>query len=297
MGYTKIIEKGICVGIWVEKIKKLFFGSGNTIQKVKLKDYNFNPDIDDFRHKTILRAEEAYKYDAIDGLQYDARGCDFSECHALHKKIFTIEEAKKIKFKSDCGCSLLPFKRSWEKELPEYIEPIEKKRARIKKEYEIYFHKKDLASLIKLESLYKQALEWHWAEFRNYSESLISVGDFERALTWINTAINSRIVQLSKDPKPLQYDSSLASLYVIRGSIFLRKMDYQIALHTFLTALWQYEWKPTKTLTLKINSTLKKTGLSEQKFIKITETAKAEGIDVGLERLKIYLYKKEGEDG
>jgi len=66
-----------------------------------------------FRYKTIKRAEEAYKYNAIEGLEYNKFDCRLPECQERHGKVFSVEEAKRIKFKPGCRCDLLPYNSRW----------------------------------------------------------------------------------------------------------------------------------------------------------------------------------------
>ncbi len=68
-----------------------------------------------YRRQTIARAEEAAKYGAIEGLEYCNRDCLFSECLPRHGKIYTIEDAKNIKFRPGCTCDLLSYNSAWGK--------------------------------------------------------------------------------------------------------------------------------------------------------------------------------------
>jgi hypothetical protein len=67
-----------------------------------------------YTRQTIERAAEAFAHHAIEGLKYDKLNCRMPECQARHDKIFTIEEARKIKFRPGCRCDLLPYKSSWD---------------------------------------------------------------------------------------------------------------------------------------------------------------------------------------
>ena len=67
-----------------------------------------------FRYWTIVRAKEAMKLGAIEGLQYIASDRCPEECKNKNSKIFSIAEAKKIKFRLGCGCDLVPYNRKWD---------------------------------------------------------------------------------------------------------------------------------------------------------------------------------------
>lgn len=239
-----------------------------------------------WRGKIIERAEEPYKIGAIEGLQYDARHCCLDAHAARHGNIYSPNEARKLTFGDDCRCDLLPYNSRWGNDLPPYSEPIEKKRARAIKEYDAFWGKDDITSLIALEGLYRQDLKWHWADLQKYADNLRKHGDCERALTWINAAINARMIQMGESGATQQEDSSLASLYTTRGNIFIKAKDHKAALRVFMIAIMHYNWKPTKTLALKINLAVKKAGISEQSFCRAIETAKKNGLNVGLSELE-----------
>ena len=67
-----------------------------------------------FRYWTIVRAEEAMKHGAIEGLQYIASDRCPEESKCKNGKVFSIAEVKKIKFKLGCGCDLVPYNRKWD---------------------------------------------------------------------------------------------------------------------------------------------------------------------------------------
>lgn len=235
-----------------------------------------------WRGKTIDRLEVSFKSGAIEGLEYNTLDCCLPDHAARHGKIYTPSQARQLTFGTDCRCDLLPFNSSWGNPSKTYSEPINVKRSRIKKEYEQFLNRDDLDALIALKGLYSQDLQWHWAEFRGFAEKLLRAGDPDSALTWMNASINGRMVQRESEYDNSQYDSSLASLYVAKGIIFMRRNDYIFALLEFLTATWQYEWKPTKTLTANIARALKKLDASEDIFSGALNIARAEGLDNGL---------------
>ncbi len=156
------------------------------------------------------------------------------------------------------------------------------RRTVFKKNYSAFLDGDDLPSLIELEKMYaRRELMWHWAELKDFSDKFKKHKDFQRALTWISTAIDARMRELSEE-----IDSSLASLYAAKGFIFFSMKEYAFALLEFLVALRHYNWSPTKTLSMKINSTLKKAGLSDADFINAVEKTKKDGLLEGLKQLK-----------
>ena len=181
---------------------------------------------------------------------------------------------------------MLPYNSRWGSELPAYSEPIVNKKNRVKKEYESFFNKSDIESLISLEKMYRQDLGWHWAELRDYAEKFIKAGDSEHALTWINSSINERMKQQGCNKTLEQFDSSLASLYSLKGIIYLKSNNYVAALREFLISLWQYQWTPTKTLTTQINRTLQRGKIEKDFFNEAISIAKKEGIQKGLTHLE-----------
>lgn len=68
-----------------------------------------------YRRQTIERAAEAFAHHAIEGLEHNTLDCRMPECQSRHGKIFTVEEARKIKFKPGCRCDLLPYNSRWDK--------------------------------------------------------------------------------------------------------------------------------------------------------------------------------------
>jgi len=68
-----------------------------------------------YRAQSIKRAEEAYKMKAVEGLQYKALDCKFSDCRERDGKVYTPAEAKALKFKLGCRCDLVPYNSRWDK--------------------------------------------------------------------------------------------------------------------------------------------------------------------------------------
>lgn len=69
---------------------------------------------DYYRRKNIIRYEEAFMYGAITGIEYTKLDCKLPECQERHGKIFSINEAKKLKFMPGCRCDLLPYNSRWD---------------------------------------------------------------------------------------------------------------------------------------------------------------------------------------
>lgn len=244
-----------------------------------------------YRRQTISRAEEAANHGAIEGLEYYNRDCLFSDCLSRHGKIYKLEDAKKIKFRPGCTCDLLPYNRKWGKpasQQPNNNESLRAERALIykrnelKEEFRQYSDKDDLPSLIELERMYSRAdLKWNWNDLSAFSAKFKKQKDYQRALTWINAAIDSRTHQMRDE-----VDSCMASLYVTKGLIYSSMKEYAFSLLEFIVALRHYNWTLTKTLSSKINSALKKAGLTESDFMGAVEKAKKDGLLEGLKQLK-----------
>jgi hypothetical protein len=79
----------------------------DTSQQSQVVETNKNADY--YRRQSIARAEEAFKHGAIEGLLYDSSDCLFSECIEHDGKLYSISDAKKITFKTDCRCGFSPF--------------------------------------------------------------------------------------------------------------------------------------------------------------------------------------------
>lgn len=54
--------------------------------------------------------EEAFRSGTIQGLQYHSRDCKLLTHQALHGKIYTPDEARRLSFGPDCRCDLIPYK-------------------------------------------------------------------------------------------------------------------------------------------------------------------------------------------
>ncbi len=241
-----------------------------------------------YRRQTVARAEEAAMHGAIEGLEYYNRDCLFSDCLSRHGEIYKIEDAKKIKFRPGCTCDLMSYNSGWGKpasQKPNNNESTRAERALIykrnelKEEFRQYVDKDDLPSLIQLERMYRRSdLKWNWNDLSDFSAKFKKQKDYQRALTWINAAIDSRMHQMRDE-----VDSCIASLYMTKGLIYSSMKEYSFSLLEFIVALRFYNWTPTKTLSSKINSALKRAGLSEGDFTDAVEKAKKDGL---LERLK-----------
>lgn len=68
-----------------------------------------------YKRQTIARAEEAFKWGAIEGVKYSKGTCSFPECQDRHGNIYSIKEALKIKFRPGCKCDLSAYNSHWEK--------------------------------------------------------------------------------------------------------------------------------------------------------------------------------------
>lgn len=124
-------------------------------------------------------------------------------------------------------------------------------------------------------------IKWNWNDLSVFSAKFKKQKDYQRALTWINAAIDSRMHQMSDE-----VDSCIASLYMTKGLIYSSMKEYAFSLLEFVVALRHYNWTPTKTLSSKINSSLKRAGLSESEFMGAVEKAKKDGLLEGLKLLK-----------
>jgi hypothetical protein len=257
-----------------------------------------NKNADYYRLQSIARAEEAFKYGAIEGLLYDSNDCLLSECIERDGKVYSISDAKKITFKTDCRCGFSPYNSAWgislEKHLAKNKERREARmlavnRGNVRTEITALSSKSDLASLYEAEKLYKQTdFKWHPYDLKEFSDKFKKLKDYDHALMWISAAIQSRMEVLKQEE-----DSLLASLYVAKGAIFYSMEKYQNALQDFFVAHRHYNWTPTKTLSSKITSTLKRLDFTEADFLDAVALGKREGFLKGLSYLRNYLGFKE----
>jgi len=234
-------------------------------------------------YEIYKKAEEAFRLGDVEkaielslkSLKYGDDALTYNLLGQIYEKIGNISNAIKYYEKEEEGQKDLRYPRS-----------LTLKRAKIKKEYEKILNKEDLDSLVVLEKMYcRQDLQWHWAELKDFADKLRKCGDYQCALTWINAAINSKMIQMSKESSTVKYDSSLASLYTLKGIIYIEIRDYLSALREFVIATMHYEWKATEVLTTKINLALRKSNISEDMFNNVIEITKTNGLTKGLSSL------------
>jgi hypothetical protein len=104
---------------------------------------------------------------------------------------------------------------------------------------------------------------------------------------WIAAAIQARLEGMTSEE-----DSIMASLYVSQGAIRFSMKEYPNALQNFFTALRHYNWTPTKTLSSKLSSTLKKTNIAEAIFNEAILMSKREGFLKGSDYLNKHIENK-----
>jgi|GEM_PF-5168278 len=249
---------------------------------------------DYYRRQSIARAEEAFKHGAIEGLLYDSGDCLFSECIERDGKLYSIFDAKKITFKTDCRCGFSPYNSSWGISLEDHIAKNKERRearmlaanrGKARAEITALYSNSDLASLYEAEKIYKQSdFKWHPYDLKEFSDKFKKLKYYDHALMWISAAIQSQMEVLKQEE-----DSLLASLYVAKGAIFYSMGKYQNALQDFFVAQRHYNWTPTKTLSSKITSTLKKLDFADSDFLDAVAIGKREGFLKGFSYLRSHL--------
>jgi hypothetical protein len=158
-------------------------------------------------------------------------------------------------------------------------------RGKTRAEITALFSNSDLASLYEAEKIFKQSdFKWHPYDLKEFSDKFKKLKDYDHALMWISAAIQSRMEVLKQEE-----DSLLASLYVAKGAAFYSMRKYQSTLQEFFIAHRHYNWTPTKTLSLKITSTLKKLAFADSDFLAAVAIGKCEGFLKGLSYLRSHL--------
>jgi hypothetical protein len=251
--------------------------------------------LDYYRREILTRAREASKYGAIEGILYNSSNCLLEQCIERDGHVFSIDDAEKLVFTKDCRCSFTPYNSRWGLSISDQKKRNSELRAdRILREqrskismkiHDLYAHR-DIPSLLKIEKIYLESdIKWHPFDYQTLSDKFKKHKDYDRALGWIGTAIQQRMEVLKGEE-----DGLLASLYVSQGAIFNSMKKYPAAMLSFFIALRHYNWNPTKTLSVRLTSTLKKTSVSENVFHEAIETSKRDGFFKGLEYIKSHLH-------
>jgi hypothetical protein len=241
---------------------------------------------------SIERAEESARHaPAIKGMLYDSGDCLFSECIARDGKVFSFIDAKLLNFKKDCRCTLLAYSPEWGIDINAHIEKNRKRRedrmlvanrSKAREDIICLLNKGDTQSLIRArEILAKSDLKFHPYDLQSFSDICKKNKSYDHALMWIGAAIQARLEGMTSEE-----DSIMASLYVSQGAIRFSMKQYPNALQNFFTALRHYNWTPTKTLSSKITSTLKKLDLTDSDFLNVVAVSKREGFLKGLSYLR-----------